>query len=279
MSRSLIVGGVLPGGRLVVGDAGAGKSVLIKGIFPGLDLANDDEGVNMRPLPILDAAEAGAYSNHTYHLDMRFESGFTQPYKLAEAVKGALAQNRRVVVEHFELLYPFLNKRNADVLIGVGAEVIVTRPSLFGPLPEELARIAFDTIRYRKMAHTAEDLLEYLLADLVDADYSHDDVRSGFVLRFQKEPPIDLPLLAQQMDELIARDLPISYVDEHHVSIDDHIHLCSGPRLHVRSTGGIEKFKLLDHMLHDPYDQSYLLVGLVGTEEQTIDEDLNRIAF
>ena len=34
----------------IIGDAGAGKSLLIKGMFPGIDLTNDDEGVNIRPL-------------------------------------------------------------------------------------------------------------------------------------------------------------------------------------------------------------------------------------
>ena len=38
----------------VIGDAGSGKSMLIKGMFPGLELTNDDEGVNVRPLPILE---------------------------------------------------------------------------------------------------------------------------------------------------------------------------------------------------------------------------------
>ena len=37
----------------IIGDAGAGKSLLIKGMFPGVDLTNDDEGVNIRPLPLL----------------------------------------------------------------------------------------------------------------------------------------------------------------------------------------------------------------------------------
>ena len=32
----------------IIGDAGAGKSLLIKGMFPGIDLTNDDEGVNIR---------------------------------------------------------------------------------------------------------------------------------------------------------------------------------------------------------------------------------------
>lgn len=74
----------------VIGDAGSGKSMLIKGMFPGLELTNDDEGVNVRPLPILEmlTSPLGMGINkrgfslfatpHTYHLDVRFEQGFTQ---------------------------------------------------------------------------------------------------------------------------------------------------------------------------------------------------------
>ena len=57
----------------IIGDAGAGKSLLARGMFPGLVLTNDDEGVNVRPLPILSDARDGFFANHTYHLDVRFE--------------------------------------------------------------------------------------------------------------------------------------------------------------------------------------------------------------
>ena len=30
----------------IIGEAGSGKSMLVKGMFPGLELTNDDEGVN-----------------------------------------------------------------------------------------------------------------------------------------------------------------------------------------------------------------------------------------
>ena len=53
----------------IVGEGGSGKSMLVKGMFPGLELTNDDEGVNVRPLPSLDVDEddSGFYSPHTYH--------------------------------------------------------------------------------------------------------------------------------------------------------------------------------------------------------------------
>jgi len=263
----------------VMGEAGSGKSLLVKGMFPGLELTNDDEGVNIRPLPILDIESAGFYSSHTYHIDVRFEAAFTQMGELAEAVQSALKLGKRVVVEHFELLYPFLEKRNADILIGVGGEIVITRPSIFGPLPDEVAKISFDTIKFRKMAHSAEDSMQYLLSAMTDEDYEHGDVRNGFVLRFRNKPELDLPLLSKQMKELIASDLSISYADEHHIYIGDYLHHCTGPRIHVRSTGEIEVFNLLERILYDSHADRYLLVGLVGKRGQTIDEDLNRIVF
>ena len=48
----------------VVGDAGAGKSSLIKGMFPGLELTNDDDGVNVRPLPLLKNIDKNFFSSH-----------------------------------------------------------------------------------------------------------------------------------------------------------------------------------------------------------------------
>ena len=113
----------------VIGDAGSGKSSLIRGMFPGLELTNDDNGVYVRPLPILDLVGfGGGFSMggfggmggmgglagfhmaepHTYHLDIRFENGFTGMRELAEAIQTALRKGKRVVVEHFDLVYPLL---------------------------------------------------------------------------------------------------------------------------------------------------------------------------
>ena len=83
----------------LIGDAGSGKSALIRGMFPGLELTNDDNGVNVRPLPILNQDRGFAFfSPHTYHLDIRFENGFTQMRDLADAIREALNKNKRVVV-------------------------------------------------------------------------------------------------------------------------------------------------------------------------------------
>ena len=147
----------------VIGEAGSGKSVLIKGMFPGLELTNDDDGVNVRPLPILDQdAETGFFSPHTYHMDIRFEMGFHQLSELADAIRLAVRRGKRVVIEHFDLIYPLLGA-NANLLIGVGEEIIITRPTIFGPEPQEVYQRAYDSLPYRLMAHTAEDLCECFL--------------------------------------------------------------------------------------------------------------------
>ena len=74
----------------VIGEPGSGKSALIKGMFPSLELTNDDDGVNIRPLPLLEQdSEMGFFNPHTYHLDIRFETGFTQMTVLADAILQA----------------------------------------------------------------------------------------------------------------------------------------------------------------------------------------------
>ena len=105
----------------VIGDAGSGKSALLRGMFPGLELTNDDDGVYVRPLPLLDQ-DGGFFTPHTYHLDIRFENGFTQMSVLADAITEALQNGKRVIVEHFDLIYPLLGF-NANLIIGVGEQV------------------------------------------------------------------------------------------------------------------------------------------------------------
>ena len=42
----------------IIGAEGAGKSTLIRGIFPGLELTNDDEGINLFSLLFFDFNES-----------------------------------------------------------------------------------------------------------------------------------------------------------------------------------------------------------------------------
>ena len=262
----------------IIGDSGSGKSILINGMFPGLELTNDDDGVNVRPLPLLDVAdgESGFYTPHTYHVDIRFEMAFTQSHELADAIMSAVKLGKRVVVEHFDLIYPFL-PMNAHLLIGVGEEILITRPNLFGPEPADIRKVVYASIPYRRMVHTAEDLCELALEKQSPPKYKHADVRHGFILSFEEEPKIDIPALEADVLEMIAADIPISYHDERHIMIGDHKHPCTGPRVHTKSTRAIESFKLLEKIFVEPITNNYLLVGLVGKASKQRISDLNRI--
>jgi len=249
----------------IIGEAGSGKSMLIKGMFPGLELTNDDDGVNVRPLPILDLEGHGFFTAHTYHLDVRFEAAFTQMGVLAEAILEAIKMGKRVIVEHFDMIYPFLNGRNADLMIGVGDEIIVSRPTIFGPMPKELHEKVAKSIVYRRMAHTAEDLCEIFLPEEEFKRARHRDIKHGFLLAFDgKAPDVDIDELELKVSTAIASDLPITYVDDGHVRIGDIVHPCTGPRTHVASTGKVEEFRLLHRIVFDPIEHCYLIAGRVG---------------
>lgn len=260
----------------IVGEAGSGKSMLVKGMFPGLELTNDDEGVNVRPLPLMDIDEDAFYTPHTFHLDIRFESAFSQMWELKDAILNAISLGKRVVVEHFDLIYPILGM-NAHLLIGVGGEVIITRPNMFGPEPQDIADNVFSTIGDRKMAHSAEDICGRILEMKGITRFSHRDVKHGFILAFDREPDINIIELEQEVNAAIERDYPISYVDDNHISIGDNIYHCTGPRMHISSTGEIENFHLLHELKVDPITKEYYLVGVVGTKAELRISDLNRI--
>ncbi len=259
-----------------IGDAGAGKSALVRGMFPGLELTNDDDGVYVRPLPLLEQNTGfHFFSHHTYHVDIRFENAFTQMSVLADAINEAVKKGKRVVVEHFDLIYPFLGY-NANLLIGAGEEILISRPNLFGPEPDEIRGAVYDSLSYRLMAHTAEDLCEYCMPPEDLERCEHDDVKHGFVITFQdKAPSFDIAELEAKVKSLIEQDLPVIYKDNHHVCIGEALHPCTGPRIHVSSTGMIKNFHLLKHFVHDHMTNRYLLVGSVG--EQT-DSYLEKLA-
>ena len=251
----------------VIGEAGSGKSALIRGMFPGVELTNDDDGVYVRPLPLLDG-ESGFFSPHTYHVDIRFENGFTQMSVLADAIREALENGKRVIVEHFDLIYPLLGF-NANLLIGAGEQILISRPTIFGPEPEEIREAVYSSLPYRLMAHTAEDLCETFLPPEDLARCEHDDVRHGFVIAFpEKKPSFDIAELEKKVQDLIAQDLPVTYVDNRHVTIGDRLHPCTGPRIHVSTTGLIENFHLLNHFIYDRFTNKYLLVGCVGKDAE-----------
>ena len=259
----------------ILGAEGSGKSTLIKGLFPGLELTNDDEGINVRPTPLYDFDPADPFSGHTFHLDARYELAFHQKYELAEAILKAVSHNRRVVVEHFDLVYESLG-HNAQVLIGIGEEIIVARPTVFGPFPRAIKEVVDKTIKYRLMAHSAEDITCLVL----EKDYRipfpplHSDVRQGFVLNFKERPDVDLHELEKKVLAIIAKDVPLSVCGDNTLGIGESTMPCTGTRTHVSSSGKIENFRLIKEYRYDHMSKEYYVIGLVGKKGEDAFEDL-----
>jgi hypothetical protein len=252
----------------VIGGEGSGKSTLIQGLFPGLELTNDDEGVNVNPTPIFEFSEDDFFSAHTFHLDIRYESAFRQTYEIVDAIKRAIDDNRRVVVEHFDLIYRPLGM-NAQVIFGIGEDVRVYRPSIFGPLPEQIKKVTDESLRFRLMTHSAEDLVQYVLG----RDYGvvpavlHSDVRHGFIIGFSEKPKPDLQDLEDKVKALIAANVPIRPDKGDYIRVGEDRVYCTGKRIHVKSSSEIENFRLIKQYVYDPHSRQYLLVGIVGREE------------
>lgn len=256
----------------VVGDAGAGKSSLIKGMFPGLQLSNDDDIVNPRKIIQMQSSFLEIEDATTFHIDVRFQMAFTQMYKIVEHVENLLSRKRRVVIEHFDLIYKGLGK-NADILVGIGEEIIITRPSVFGPRPESIYKIVYNSLRYRKMAHSAEELAIIILTkeyEIPQEEFFFSEIRNGFVINLKKKPDIDLNEMAVMMDEMIAENMDISYYDENHIKLGGEVLKCDGPRFHVGNTSEIENFMLVRELIYDPITDSWCLIGLVDDDRGDI---------
>lgn len=257
----------------IIGDAGAGKSSFVKGMFPGLQLSNDDDIVRpdkimqiRDPFPDLEQATA-------FHIDVRFQMAFTQLHEIADYVHSLLERKRRIVVEHFNLLFPLMG-RNADLIIGIGEEIIVVRPSVFGPSPDSIYRIVHESLKYRKMAHSAEDITMQILTEtfqIGEDEYFSSDIRNGFVLKFPRKPTIDLTHLEEKIREEIDKELDIAYLDDKHIVIGDKVIPCDGPRFHVRNTREIVEFSIHKELIYDPKSNTYCLIGLVDSHTDDIE--------
>jgi translation elongation factor EF-1beta/GTPase SAR1 family protein len=249
----------------IIGSEGSGKSTLIKGLFPGLELTNDDDGVNLRPAPLFTFSPDDFFSGHTFHVDIRYESAFHQPWEIVNAVNSAIEHNRRVVIEHFDLIYEHLGY-NAQVIFGIGEDVIVSRPNVFGPHPGVVKKVVDKTIEYRLMAHSAEDITSFIL--LRDYGYTrnllHSDVKHGFVIFFPEEPDINIQELERKVEDVIEKDIPIQPSDENHITIGEDKIYCTGIRTHVKSSGKIKNFRLFREYKYDPIAKEYMLIGIVG---------------
>lgn len=262
----------------IIGAKDSGKSMLIRGMFPGIQMVESEDEFDILNMPLLNVEDVGFYTPKTFHVDVRSAQKYVSLENIAEAVLHVISKNKRVIVEHFEILYPAL-QRNADLLIGIGEEVIVTRPSLFGPLPDNLKDIVFNSLIYRKMAHSAEDLFGFCVKDMEKPRCIRSDIKHGFMLNYTEKPSFDLEEIEGEILELIHKDLPIKPYDQNHIQIGDYVMDCTGPLLHVESTGKIEDFSLVKEYYYEPKFHLYAVAGTVGYkhEETETNEELNNI--
>ncbi len=252
----------------VIGGEGSGKSTLIRGLFPGLELTNDDDGINNRSTPIFDFSEDDFFSGHTFHIDVRYEAAFHQIHEICEAITRAVTAQRRVVVEHFDLIYKQLGY-NAQLLFAIGDMLRVFRPTVFGPSPLEIKKQDERNAKYRLMAHSAEDITLHVLRK----DYGittpdlHSHVRHGFVIGFAEKPNINLTELERKIHRIIKEDLPITSLDGNYIELNGEKIFCTGKRIHVESSKQIDNFRLMKQFRYDPISHEHLLVGIVGREQ------------
>lgn len=264
----------------IVGDTGSGKSSLINGMFPGLELSNDDDNINPRKIMQVKSLLQDIPDAATYHLDVRFQMAFTQMYEIADFVCKILEKKRRIVIEHFNLLYPTLGI-NANIIVGIGEEIIVTRPTIFGPIPESIYEIVHTSLTYRKMAHTAEEVVVQVLLEEFGVsldDFYSSDIRNGFVLKFIEKPDIDLVKLESLSRKMIAENLDVSYYDEDHIMMGDKIIPCDGARFHVNNTSEIELLSIVKELIKDPRNNEYNLIGVIDGNLNNL-ENRNTLYF
>ncbi|HTN69105.1 MAG TPA: hypothetical protein VLZ33_06550 [Dysgonamonadaceae bacterium] len=264
----------------IVGDAGSGKSSLINGMFPGLELSNDDDTINPRKIMQVRDSLQDIPDAATYHLDMRFQMAFTQMYEIVDFVYKVLEMDRRIVIEHFNLLYKALGI-NADIIVGIGEEIIVTRPTIFGPIPQSIYEMVYSSLTFRKMAHTAEEVVAQVLLrefNVTVDDFYSSDIRNGFVLKFLKKPDIDLEKLELLSQQLLSENLDVSYYDEDHIKMGDKIIPCDGARFHVNNTSEINNFSLVKELLKDPKKNEYNLIGVIDGNLDNL-ENRNTLYF
>jgi GTPase SAR1 family protein len=257
----------------ILGDAGTGKSSLIKGMFPGLELTNDDDRLDAKKIMQLRDPEEDFNNVTTFHLDMRFQLAFTQLYEIVDFVNRALERQRRVIVEHFNLLFPAL-RRPADLMVGIGEEILVVRPTVFGPLPQEVYDLVHTSLKYRKMAHTVEDVTIQLLREEFHVDHDlffSSDIKNGFLLRFTEKIELDFDTLSERIHRRLAENLEVRYLDEKHIMIGESVTPCDGPRLHLRNTSEVEGFSLVRKFIRDDKTDTWCLVGILRPSEERAD--------
>jgi hypothetical protein len=148
---------------------------------------------------------------------------------------------------------------------------LVVRPTVFGPIPQDVYDFMHTSLKYRKMAHTVEDVTIQLLVN--EFGVNHDlffssDIKNGFLLRFVRPVELDFDKLAERVGQRLAENLPVRYQDETHITIGDSVMYCTGPRLHLSNTEEVGDFTLIRKFIRDEKTDTYCLVGMLRQQEE-----------
>lgn len=127
------------------------------------------------------------------------------------------------------------------------------------------------------MAHSAEELYGYCVKDFERPDYTRSDIKHGFVINYVDKPSFDLKEVEERILDLIRQDIPIVPYDDNHIKIGDYITKCTGPLMHVASTGQIENFSLMKEFYYEPKFHEYVVAGTVGRKHDEDAGELNNI--
>ena len=131
------------------------------------------------------------------------------------------------------------------------------------------------------MAHTAEEVVAQVLQKdfaISTDDFYSSDIRNGFILKFLKEPKVDLEKLEALSQQMLSQNLDVSYHDEDHIQMGDKIIECDGARFHVNNTSEINNFTVLKRLIQDPKTKVFNLIGVIDGNLEDL-ENRNTLYF
>ena len=108
----------------------------------------------------------------------------------------------------------------------------------------------------------------------------HDLLAAVIIFKLQIEFRAVKQRFRRRQPDHLGADDPVSYthLDVYKRQLLGGVqHYCTGPRTHVRSTGRIIGFRLLDHFIYDHFHKTYMLVGCVGDDSEENIRKLEKI--
>ena len=81
----------------IIGAKDSGKSMLIKGMFPGIQMVESDDEFDILNMPLLNAEDVGFYTPRTFHVDVRSARKYVSLEEIAKAVHNVIGMNKRVI--------------------------------------------------------------------------------------------------------------------------------------------------------------------------------------